>query len=308
MIANKINQAYKPNKMKNHNYIFNALRNCRTTDAMCEKNMNSMQIEELVILPYMVVTESPVAPFLMYGFEKNDINKELSFITKKEVTITNANVDAVVENSRDVLRKLLNDCFDKHQFFFKGLMLVDRTLFLLYNVEIAYTEMLIKSFSSFSPIIFATISEIVNEQCVHHYDISFEACSMFLNNLEMCVLQQENGSIYETPSVYYSSSPISTIEYDALYSPPKKIVEDRFKVISLESFSQVIEENERRHVKHGFIRSCVFLKRNCVLTKEVTLDKMLFSNCDSVSVVTFDKNAHYIKQSDCVVTLSYHII
>jgi hypothetical protein len=290
-------------------YTFNALNNAKTIDQMREMDVGRMQIEEIVILPYLIITESLTAPILTYVLKKRQRDSTCGFVFEREMIVTNQNVDSIVENSRDVLRRIMMASTDNHSFCFKGLNVIGRKLFILFELNISYINVLSSSSSSSSPIIFVTISEILNDMCVGEYSVPQEVHSIFLENLEMCVLQNEHGGIYETPSVYYTHSPLSVIEHDALFCPLKHNIGDTMKVQCYENFGRTLEKARSSNVKSGIIRVCVFMGIHRVELAEMVVNESLFDDCDSVSVLSSQNiSRHFIKKKGCAISLSYYEI
>jgi len=270
-------------------------------------DVGRMQIEEIVILPYLIITESLVAPILTYVLKKSRADRTCKFVFEREMVVTNQNVDNIVENSRDVLRKIMASSTDDHSFRFKGLNVIGRKMFILFELTVSYINILRSSSSS--PIIFGTISEILNDECVGEYAVLPEVHSIFLDNLEMCVLQNKYGGIYETPSVYYTHSPLSVIEHDALFCPHKHDIGNVMKVQCFENFERSFEKAQSSNVKSGIIRVCVFMGKHRVELVETVLDESSFDNCDSVSVLTSQNiSRHFIKKKGHAVALSYYAI
>ena len=288
-----------------YKHTFNALNNAKTIDQMREMDVGRMQIEEIVILPYLIITESIVAPILTYVLKKRREDSTCKFVFEREMIVTNQNIDGIVENSRDVLRRIMTASIDNHSFCFKGLSVIGRKLFILFEMTISYINVL--SSSSSSPIIFVTISEILNDMCVGEYAVPQEVHSIFLENLEMCVLQNEHGGIYETPSIYYTHSPLSIIEHDALFCPLKHNIGDAMKVQCFENFERALEKARSSNVKSGIIRVCVFMGKHRVELAETVVNELLFDDCDSVSVLSSQNiSRHFIKNKGYAVSLSYY--
>jgi hypothetical protein len=272
-------------------YSYNALSNAITTEKLCQYDVDGMQIEEYMVLPYWVITQSDVAPFITFVLSKNERDKVCRFF-KQEIVVTQKNVDLIVENSRELLRKLFAPIFDKYSFTLKGVIVIGRTLVILHELKINYYDVLVLKTSA-SAIAIATVSEILNDGHIHDYKIDDLVSTFFACNLELCVLQNERGGIYETPSVYYTVSNRTTLEYDALFCPPNRVYE---------LYEKVCENNQ----KCGIIRVCLFLKRHRVEFREVL---PIFDDCDSISVITDEKGGtHYVKSQGQVVALSHYEI
>jgi hypothetical protein len=283
-------------------YSYNALSNAITTEKLCQYDVDGMQIEEYIVLPYWVVTESDVAPFITFILSKNARDKGVRFL-KQEIVVTQKNVDVIVENSRELLRKLFAPIFDKYSFTFKGVIVVERTLVVLHQLEINYYDVLLLK-TSVSPIVVTTVSEILNDGHIHDYKIDESVRTFFTNNLELCVLQNERGHIYETPSVYYAVSNATTLEYDILFCPPNTYANGS-KYRAYELYDEALAND----TKCGIIRVCVFLKRYRVEFREVLINERVFENCDSISVITDEKGGtHYVKSQGQVVALSHYEI
>lgn len=279
-------------------HVFNP--SSATIEEMRERGIDRMQIEEIIILPYLIITESHIAPILTYVLKKKVKEQVCQFVFEREIIVTNQNVDAIVENSRDVLRKIMDASVDKYSYFFKGLKVIGRKLVILFELKISYID-LIKSSSSSSPIVFATISELLNDMRTDSYAIPDDVNSLFANNLEMCVLRNERDAIYETPSVYYMSSHVSVIEHDTLFCPPKCKISDSLSVCCLEHHLRT------NGAKSGAIRAVVFLCKHRVEFGDIVLHEFLFEGFDSVSVLRIDRGSvHYVKNSGQVVSLSYY--
>ena len=284
-----------------YKWLFNP--NSSAIEEMRERGIDRMQIEEIIILPYLIITESLVAPILTYVLKKNVKERTCQFVFEREILVTSQNVDAIVENSRDVLRKIMDVSVDKYAYFFKGLKAIGRKLIILFELKISYIDLLISSSSS-SPIVFATVSELLNDLHVDSYDVPEEVAHLFANNLEMCVLRNERDAIYETPSVYYIHSPFSVIEHDALFCPPKCKVSESLSVRCLESYNQ---SSPHTNAKSGLIRATAFMCRHRVEFGDIVLNDLLFEGFDSVSVLRVDSGSvHYIKNHGQVVSLSYY--
>jgi hypothetical protein len=284
-----------------YKWLFNP--NSSAIEEMRERGIDRMQIEEIIILPYLIITESSIAPILTYVLKKNVKERVCQFAFEREIVVTSQNVDAIVENSRDVLRKIMDASIDKYAYFFKGLKAIGRKLIILFELKISYIDLLVSSSSS-SPIVFATISELLNDLHVDSYDVPEEVAHLFANNLEMCVLRNERDAIYETPSVYYAHSPFSVIEHDALFCPPKYKVSESLSVQRLEHYGR---SPPHTNAKSGLIRATTFMRRHRVEFGDVVLNDRLFDGFDSVSVLSVNnESAHYIKNHGQVVSLSYY--
>ena len=288
-------------------YLYNALSNAKTTEQLCQYDVDGAQLEEYVVLPYWVVTESDVAPFLTFVLSKHRHTKTCYFF-KQEMVVTRKNVDIIVENSRELLRKLFAPTFDKYSFIFKGVLVIERTLVILQQLDINYYDVLSTSSSAMNQIAFSTVSEILNDGFIHDYKIDDSVRHMFSRNLELGVLQNVCGQIYETPSVYYTYSNRTALEYDALFCPPKTSLNgSRMRVF--ECFGESVINARAHNTKCGVIRVCVFLKKHRVEFREIVLNDHVFDHCDSVSVLTNEKGgAHYIKTQGQVVALSHYEI
>ncbi len=277
-----------------------------TIEEMRERSVDRMQIEEIIILPYLIVTESRVGPILTYVLKKHVKERTCQFVFERELVVTNQNVDAIVENSRDVLRKIMDTSIDRYSYFFKGLKVIGRKMIILFELKISYINVLMSSSSS-SPIVFATISELLNDMHVESYAIPEEVNGLFANNLEMCVLRNGRDAIYETPSVYYTHSPLSIIEHDALFCPLKFRVGDKLNVRCLEQYRRSIDNALNSNVKSGVIRACVFMCKHRVELGDVPLDESLFEGFDSVSVLhTNGESSHFVKKHGHAISLSYY--
>lgn len=283
-------------------YVFNAMRNVKSIEYICESGIKQYQIEEVAILPYWIVTECAVAPFLTYALRKHDDTNTCSFVLSQEMSVTEANIDSIVENSRDMLRKMMNVAFDKHSFQFKGLMMIGRTMVIMHELSLGYIDALMSS--SLSPIIFVTIGEILNDMRAGIYRIHDDVHSLFLNNLEMCVLQNENGAIYETPCTFYRCSPIYTVEHDALFHPSNQSL----KCIPVENYEECMKRTSHNNVKTGLIRICVFLCKHRVDIGTVSSPDISFDGCDSVTRIDSKRNdkSHFIRNASQLVSLSYY--
>jgi hypothetical protein len=256
-----------------------------------------------------VITESDVAPFLTFILSKHGHNKTCCFF-KQEIVVTRKNVDIIVENSRELLRKLFAPIFDKYAFSFKGVLVIERTLIILQQLEINYYDVLSTPLPTMNQIIFSTVSEILNDGCIYDYGIDDSVRRVFINNLELGVLQNARGQIYETPSIYYTCSNRTALEYDALFCPPKTSANGH-RVRVFESFDESVIKSRAHNTntKCGVIRVCVFLKRHRVEFRDIVLNDNTFDHCDSVSVLTNEKGgAHYIKTQGQVVALSHYEI
>ena len=295
------------------NYSYNALNNAITTEKLCQYDVDGMQIEEYMVLPYWVITQSEVAPFITFILSKNIHNKECHFL-KQEIVVNQKNVDLIVENSRELLRKLFAPIFDKYSFTLKGVLVIERTLVILHQLEINYYDVLVLKHSVL-PIAIATVSEILNDGHIHDCKIDESVSTFFADNLELCVLQNERGGIYETPSVYYTCSNTTTLEYDVLFCPPNRTnLHDRSNLHNRSNLHhrtssrayKLYDEVIAHNTKCGIIRVCLFLKRHRVEFREVL---QIFDNCDSISVMT-DENGgtHYVKSQGQVVALSHYEI
>jgi len=282
-------------------YSYNALSNAITTEKLCQYDVDGMQIEEYMVLPYWVITQSEVAPFITFILSKNERDKVCHFL-KQEIVVNQKNVDLIVENSRELLRKLFAPIFDKYSFTLKGVIVIGRTLVILHELKINYYDVLVLKPSD-SSVAVATVSEILNDGHIHDCKIDDSVCTFFANNLELCVLQNERGGIYETPSVYYAVSNTTTLEYDALFCPPNRAnLHDRTNSRSYKLYDEVIAHNTKCRV----IRVCLFFKRHRVEFREVL---HIFDNCDSISVMTDEKGGtHYVKSQGQVVALSHYEI
>ena len=295
------------NTYMSKSFLYNALSNAKTTEQLCQYDVDGMQIEEYVVLPYWVVTESDVAPFLTFILSKHGHDKTCCFF-KQEIVVTRKNVDIIVENSRELLRKLFAPIFDKYSFTFKGVLVIERTLVILQQLEINYYDVLITPPPLMNQIVFATVSEILNDGYIYDYEIDDSVRNTFINNLELGVLQNARGQIYETPSIYYTCSNRIALEYDALFCPPKSIT-NKFRVRTFESFDESVIKSRIHNTKCGVIRVCVFLKRHRVEFRDIVLNDNTFDHCDSVSVLTNEKGGvHYIKTQGQVVALSHYEI
>lgn len=291
-------------------FLYNALSNAKTTEQLCQYDVDGMQLEEYVVLPYWVVTESDVAPFITFILSKHAVNKTCRFF-KQEIVITRKNVDIIVENSRELLRKLIAPIFDKYSFTFKGVLVIERTLVILQQLEINYYDVLSAPSSLMNQIAFSTVCEILNDGHIYDCTIDDSVRHMFINNLELGVLQNARGQIYETPSVYYTCSNATTLEYDALFCPPKMGVMRMggSKVRAFECFGESIVKVRAHNTKCGLIRVCVFLKRHRVEFRDIILNDNTFDHCDSVSVLTNEKGgSHYVKTQGQTVALSHYEI
>jgi len=282
-------------------YSYNALSNAITTEKLCQYDVDGMQIEEYMVLPYWVITQSEVAPFITFILSKNIHNKVCHFL-KQEIVVNQKNVDLIVENSRELLRKLFAPIFDKYSFTLKGVIVIGRTLVILHELKINYYDVLVLKPIG-SSVVVATVSEILNDGHIHDCKIDDSVSTFFANNLELCVLQNERGGIYETPSVYYAVSNTTTLEYDALFCPPNRTnLYHRTSSRAYKLYDEVIAHNTKCRV----IRVCLFLKRHRVEFREVL---QIFDNCDSISVMT-DENGgtHYVKSQGQVAALSHYEI
>lgn len=277
---------------------------CNTIEEMRSKSIDRMQVEEIIILPYLIITESQIAPVLTYVLKKNAKDTTCQFVFEKEIIVTDQNVDAIVENGRDVLRKIMNaTTVDKYSYVFKGLKMIGRKMIILFELKISYINLLMSS-SSTSPIVFATVSELLNDMHVEAYTISEEVNTLFINNLEMCVLRDGRDAIYETPSVYYTRSPLNVIEHDALFCPAKFRVGDKLNVQYLENYRNSFRAKD---VKSGVIRVCVFMCKHRVELQDIALEESLFDGFDSVSILSEQGGSkHYVKNQGQSISLSYY--
>ena len=280
----------------------------KTIEEVRERGIDRMQIEEIIILPYLIITESRVAPILTYVLKKNVKDAKCQFAFEREIIVTNQNVDAIVENSRDVLRKIMDASINKYSYIFKGLKTIGRKMIIMFELKISYINLLMSSSSS-SPIVFATISELLNDMHVESYKVAEEVNVMFVNNLEMCVLRDGRDAIYETPSIYYTHCPLSVIEHDALFCPAKFKVGEKLNVRRLEHYRDSMHNAKTNNVKSGVIRVCAFMGKHRVELSDITLEESLFDGFDTVSVLHRDNNSsHFIKHQGHSISLSYYAI
>ena len=279
----------------------------KTIEEMRERGVDRLQIEEIIILPYFIITESLVAPILTYVLKKNVKETSCEFAFEREIIVTNQNIDVIVESSRDVLRKIMDASIDKYSYIFKGLKTIGSKMIIMFELKISYVNVLMSSSSS-SPIVFATISELLNETHVESYKVAEEVTNLFMNNLEMCVLRDERDAIYETPSVYYTHSALSVIEHDALFCPAKFRVSEKLSVRSLEQYRNSMNHARTNNVKSGVIRVCVFMCKHRVEIGDIALEESLFEEFDTVSVLHPGSTIHYIKNQGHAVSLSYYAI
>jgi hypothetical protein len=279
----------------------------KTIEEIREYGINRMQIEEIIILPYFIITESIVAPILTYVLKKNVKDMTCEFAFEREMMVTDKNIDAVVESSRDVLRKIMDASIDKYSYVFKGLKMIGRKMIIMFELKISYFNALTSSSSS-SPIVFATISELLNDMHIESFKVVEEVSALFTNNLELCVLRDDRDAIYETPSVYYTHSALSVIEHDALFCPAKFRVSEKLSVRSLEQYGNSLNHARTNNVKSGVIRVCVFMRKHRVEIGDIALEESLFDGFDAVSVLRPGSTIHYIKNQGHAVSLSYYAI
>lgn len=267
--------------MQPANYIFKGLKQMRTVEDMQSTDMNEYQIESIVILPFFINTEA-CDPFLMYGFLKDTIGTQtgVRFITSDPMLINDIqDVRTVVEKSDAIFKELLEQTFTHYNAAFKGLICKGGILFLLYELKVAYMQLLSHKKSGF---VFATITEILNERAINSVRMHVDIGEFFSNTMSLCLLydvtKEEEGTnqsnMLTTPCVFYSCTPASKVEFDALFGINKTVMPEYSKMPYFYFGNYEDTVNAAKHlgrvqnVQYGVIKYVVFLNKHTVILDE----------------------------------------
>lgn len=276
--------------MNNSNYIFKGLQKLNTIEKMQDEDLNKLQIENIVVLPFFVNTETLI-PFLMYGLNKipTDVGSKIEFIySNNSLTSNTKNVESIVDNSNNYFKSLLDKTYNKYEVIFKGLLCKGGILFLIYHLDISYINVLTQKNGGF---ILATITEILNEKSIENMKMHEDISGFFSNTMELCILHSEENKIYETPSIFYTISPISKVNYDAIFGPVKIIIPE-YSVIPYYYFSNYEDATDmidifanEKNIKYGIIRHAVFLNKHIVILDDADYKKWNEDYYDSALIL-----------------------
>jgi hypothetical protein len=268
--------------MQPANYIFKGLKQMRTVEEMQSTDMNEYQIESIVILPFFINTEANV-PFLMYGFLKDTIGTQtgVRFITSDPTLINDIqDVAAVVDKSNAIFKDLLEQTFKYYEVSFKGLICKGGILFVMYDLNVPYVQLLSQKKSGF---ILATITEILNERAINDTRMHVDIGEFFSNTMSLCLLydvkKEENdgasqSNMLATPCVFYSCTPAAKVEFDALFGMKKTVMSEYSDVPyyyfgNYEDTVDIAKHLGRlQNVQYGVIKYVVFLNKHTVILDE----------------------------------------
>jgi hypothetical protein len=268
--------------MQPANYIFKGLKQMRTVEEMQSTDMNEYQIESIVILPFFINAEAEV-PFLMYGFMKDTIGTQtgVRFITSDPTLINDIqDVAAVVDKSNVIFKDLLEKSFNYYEVSFKGLICKGGILFVMYDLNVSYIQLLSQKKSG---LILATITEILNERAINDTRMHVDIGEFFSNTMSLCLLydakKEENGgtsqlNLLATPCVFYSCTPGAKVEFDALFGMKKTVLTEYSDVPyyyfgNYEDTVDIAKHLGRlQNVQYGLIKYAVFLNKHTVILDE----------------------------------------
>jgi hypothetical protein len=285
--------------MQSANYIFKGLKQMRTVEEMQSTNMNEYQIESIVILPFFINTEA-TDPFLMYGFMKDRIGTQtgVRFITSDPMLINDIqDVAAIVDKTNMIFKDLLEQSFNHYEVSFKGLICKGGILFVMYDLNVSYIQLLSQKKSGF---VFALITEILNERAINDTRMHVDIGEFFSNTMSLCLLydktKEENdgtsqSNMFTTPCVFYSCTPASKIEFDALFGMNKTVMTEYsnipyFYFGNYEDTVDIAKHLGRlQNVQYGVIKYAVFLNKHTVILDEQDHDNWKEDYYDSAVIL-----------------------
>jgi hypothetical protein len=278
-----------------YNYLFKGLNNLNTIDEMQDQDFS--QIDNIVLLPFFV-NEDGEYPFLMVGLSTftNHEGSKIDFIyNNAPLTKANPNskknailVESIVDNTEEYLKTMLTNTYQNYDVKYKGLLCKGGILFVIHQLKLAQTDLLGQKQVGF---ILATITEILNEKCIENVKMHADISAFFSNTMELCLLHASDNAVYETPGVFYSYAPISTIEYDALFGQAKVVKEEYSQNLyyyfgNYEDTVDAIEVRSRnQNMRHCILKHAVFLKKHIVILDKYDYKKWDEDYYDSVVVL-----------------------
>lgn len=314
-------------------YVFKALNNLISLEEAQNININELQIENIVVLPYYVNNEAQ-SPCLLYGLQlltnnsesinsSDSSNKIIGFMQEdKSLLNKRLNVNEIVESCDMLFKDVLNANCKNYEVVFRGLKYKKGTMFVVYHLSLKHIDLIMIKNNDF---VLVSVAEILNEQSVGKFGVDDDVVSFFSNNLELCVLHSKDNKIYETPSVFYSYSPISRLEYEALFGSLATNVDmspnsnsKYFLFGSYERTLQRAEElGEEEGMKYGVIRNIIFLNKNSTIVSkkdyDIWYDSWHNDYYDSASVLCAgDRVSEHIqlivRHRDQFTTLSFNLV
>lgn len=197
-------------------YNFKSVNNLgNSTYGECSSN-----IKEFIICPYEINNDGKY-PFLKYLLFKNPINDTLYFISNKipigkeyNVIVSHSKVNLFSFLDLEDYEKFNNECI------FNGFYEENDKLYLFFDLTKCKLD--INDVYRSNVLWFCLIDEIINQECVCDIKIDKSVNQFFINNLEFCVLLNEKGDVYETPTIGYVGKEESKLNFTYIFGEPPK--------------------------------------------------------------------------------------
>jgi hypothetical protein len=195
------------NPVDQNYYNYNALD---SLDTDIDEYVSNNRVTHIEICGFEI-DNSGISPFIKYLFEKDILTNILAF-PSESLNYDNLKSESLIIYTKIKLFNLLQlpnyDVFDT-KLKFKGFMVVDDTIKIFFDLT-ECTIQLNDIFES-NTMWFCLLDEIMNYQCVIHFNVDEKASMFFKNNMEFCFLHDIKNDRYEVPSVYYSGKNSSTM-------------------------------------------------------------------------------------------------
>ena len=255
------------------NFAFNGLQKLRPADDILTTNLNAYQVESIVMLPY-IINEDLNTPFLMYGLQKQvkENQHRLTFINGDATLLEHTNDPGTIlaECNKDIQHILSRELND-YQMHCRGWVCKGGILFIVYEVNVKYISVLA---SSTGTIVFALVTELLNEKRVGAMEMNPDISEFFSNTMWLCTLHElKDGceQIAEVPCVFFSCVPKKMTGFTSLFGINKKIIPELSKRAYYYVYNYEDVKNEWHNltringIEHSIIRHVVFLKRHNII-------------------------------------------